>query len=152
MAKKLDGFAPGTGSADGYRELPEAQSDRLHRISDDYFFWKSIGGIGNMIDPKAGFSPKILGDVLSMRMGRSVAGTVRKFVPDPRVAQMLDHFVQYVGSSAGRCLPGGAVRHRPHADRARASGTRWAVPGPCPTRSWKLADGTRCRIPSPRRA
>jgi phytoene dehydrogenase-like protein len=31
-------------------------------------------------------------------MGRSVAGTVRKFVPDPRVAQMLDHFTQYVGS------------------------------------------------------
>ena len=51
-----------------------------------------------MIDPKAGFSPQILGDVLAMRMGRSVAGTVRKFVPDPRVAQMLDHFTQYVGS------------------------------------------------------
>ena len=34
-----------------------------------------------------------------MRMGRSVAGTVRKFVPDARVAQMLDHFTQYVGSS-----------------------------------------------------
>jgi phytoene desaturase len=31
-------------------------------------------------------------------MGRSVAGTVRKFVRDPRVAQMLDHFTQYVGS------------------------------------------------------
>ena len=28
-----------------------------------------------------------------------VAGTVRKFNPDPRVAQMIDHFTQYVGSS-----------------------------------------------------
>jgi phytoene desaturase len=36
--------------------------------------------------------------VLNLRMGRSVAGTVRKFVPDARVAQMLDHFTQYVGS------------------------------------------------------
>ena len=52
-----------------------------------------------MIDFKAGFSPKILADVMSMRMGRSVAGTVRKYVPDARVAQMLDHFTQYVGSS-----------------------------------------------------
>ena len=41
----------------------------------------------------------MLGDVLAMRMGRSVAGTVRAFTPDPRVAQMLDHFTQYVGSS-----------------------------------------------------
>ncbi len=98
MAKRLDTFAPGSGSADGYRDFLKL-SDRLHRVSDDYFFWKSIGGIGDMIDPKAGFSPKILGDVLSMRMGRSVAGTVRKFVPDARVAQMLDHFTQYVGSS-----------------------------------------------------
>jgi diapolycopene oxygenase len=37
--------------------------------------------------------------VLAMRMGRSVAGTVRAFTPDPRVAQMIDHFTQYVGSS-----------------------------------------------------
>jgi diapolycopene oxygenase len=96
MAKTLDTFAP--ESARGYRDFLKL-SERLHRISDDYFFWKSIGGIRDMIDLKAGFQPKILGDVLSMRMGRSVAGTVRKFIPDARVAQMIDHFTQYVGSS-----------------------------------------------------
>ena len=98
MAVELDRYSPGTGSAAGYRDFL-ALSARLHRISDQHFFWKSIGGIGDMIDVKAGFSPAILGDVLSMRMGRSVAGTVRSFVPDGRVAQMLDHFTQYVGSS-----------------------------------------------------
>jgi phytoene desaturase len=98
MAKSLDTYSPNTATADGYRNFLKL-SDRLHRISDDYFFWKSIGGIGDMIDVKAGFKPKILGDVLSMRMGRSVAGTVRKFIPDARVAQMIDHFTQYVGSS-----------------------------------------------------
>ena len=82
----------------GYRDFI-ALSERLHRISEQHYFWKSIGGIRDMIDFKAGFSPKILADVLAMRMGRSVAGTVRKFNPDPRVAQMLDHFTQYVGSS-----------------------------------------------------
>lgn len=96
MALTLDDFAP--GSAEGYRKFLSL-SERLHRISDDYFFWKSIGGIGDMIDVKGGFQPKILGDVISMRMGRSVAGTVRKYVPDARVSQMLDHFTQYVGSS-----------------------------------------------------
>ena len=52
-----------------------------------------------MFEWKASFDPKMLGDVLAMRMGRSVAGTVRAFTPDPRVAQMIDHFTQYVGSS-----------------------------------------------------
>ena len=98
MAATLDGYAPNTGSADGYRAFLKL-SERLNRISDKYFFWKSIGGIKDMIDPKAGFSPKIMADVMAMRMGRSVAGTVRKFTPDARVAQMLDHFTQYVGSS-----------------------------------------------------
>jgi phytoene desaturase len=98
MAQSLDARAPGTASADGYRRFL-ALSERLHRVSDRYYFWKSIGGIRDMIDLRAGFSPSILRDVLAMRMGRSVAGTVREFTPDPRVAQMLDHFTQYVGSS-----------------------------------------------------
>jgi phytoene desaturase len=97
MAAALDAYAPGTGSAAGYRNF-SALARRLHRISERYYFWKSIGGIGDMLDLKFGFSVGILGDVLRMRMGRSVAGTVRKFNPDPRVAQMLDHFTQYVGS------------------------------------------------------
>ena len=42
---------------------------------------------------------KVLKDVMRMRLGKTVAGTIREFVPDPNVAQMLDHFVQYVGSS-----------------------------------------------------
>jgi len=96
MAKSLNVISKAT--SEGYRNFL-ALSERLNRISNDYYFWKSIGGIGDMIDLKAGFKPKILGDVLSMRMGRSVAGTVRSFVPDARVAQMLDHFTQYVGSS-----------------------------------------------------
>lgn len=98
MAKSLDTYSPNSGTAEGYRKFSKL-SDRLHRISDDYFFWKSIGGIRDMIDVKAGFKPKILGDVMAMRMGQSVAGTVRKFITDARVAQMIDHFTQYVGSS-----------------------------------------------------
>jgi phytoene desaturase len=34
-----------------------------------------------------------------MRLGKSVAGVISENIPDPNVAQMLDHFVQYVGSS-----------------------------------------------------
>ena len=97
MASSLENFAPGKGSGRGYRDFLNL-SQRLNRISDTHFFWKSIGSIRDMIDLKFGFSLALLGDVLSMRLGRSVAGTVRKYNPDPRVAQMLDHFTQYVGS------------------------------------------------------
>jgi phytoene desaturase len=34
-----------------------------------------------------------------MRMGSTVAGTIRDYIRDPRLAQLLDHFTQYIGSS-----------------------------------------------------
>ena len=98
MAQTLDAFAPGTNSGQRYRDFIQF-SERLDGISQRHFFYKSIGGLRDMFQWKASFDPKMLGDVLAMRMGRSVASTVRKFTPDPRVAQMIDHFTQYVGSS-----------------------------------------------------
>jgi diapolycopene oxygenase len=98
MRATLDEFSPGSGAAAGYARFMEL-AQRLHRISDDFFFWRSVGGIRDMFDPRGSLSVGMLKDVLGMRMGRSVAGTVRSFVPDERAAQMLDHFTQYVGSS-----------------------------------------------------
>jgi phytoene desaturase len=43
--------------------------------------------------------PAIMADLWKMRFHSTVAGTVRKYVKDHRVAQMLDHFTQYVGSA-----------------------------------------------------
>lgn len=98
MAQTLDRFSPATKSGEHYRKFIKL-SERLNDISQRQFFYKSIGGLGDMIDFKAAFDPKLLSDVFSMRMGHTVAGTVRAFNPDPRVAQMIDHYTQYVGSS-----------------------------------------------------
>lgn len=98
MESALNTFAPGTESGAGYCDFIE-YSKRLNEISQRHFFYRSIGGLRDMFDWKKSFNPKILSDVLAMRMGRSVAGTVRSFNPDPRVSQMIDHFTQYVGSS-----------------------------------------------------
>ena len=98
MMATLNAFAPGTESGKHYHDFLEL-SRRLHDISERHFFYKPIGGLRDMFDPKASFDPKILGDVIAMRMGSTVAKTVRDLTPDPRVAQMLDHFTQYVGSS-----------------------------------------------------
>ncbi len=95
MAATLDGFAP--GNAAGYRDFL-GMSKKLHEVSEKFFFWKSVEGIGDTLSFK-GMDLATLRDVLSLRIGTSVASQIRKRVPDARVAQMLDHFVQYVGSS-----------------------------------------------------
>ncbi len=98
MAQELAVFSPHTRSAEGYRRFMR-WSERLHRISDRYYFYKSIGRIADMFDFKSSFDPRVASDIWAMRMGRTVAGEVRRHMPDRRVAQMMDHFTQYVGSS-----------------------------------------------------
>ena len=95
MAETIAAYAP--GSEQGYRDFI-AMSEKLHEVSEKFFFWKSVEGISDTLSMK-GMNLATLRDVMSLRMGTSVASQIRKRVPDGRVAQMLDHFVQYVGSS-----------------------------------------------------
>ncbi|MCQ4162302.1 phytoene desaturase family protein [Roseomonas sp. GC11] len=96
MAEAMDRFAPGNGA--GYRRFQEVAT-HLHEVSEKFFFWKSVEGIGDTLDWKANFQPGTLRDVMALRMGQSVARVIRGHVPDARLAQMLDHYCQYVGSS-----------------------------------------------------
>lgn len=98
MARTMDGFAPGTGVGEGYRKFQDV-SKHLHGVSEKFFFWKSVEGIGDTLDVKQNFSPDTLKDVLALRMGQTVAKVIRGHVPDERLAQMLDHYCQYVGSN-----------------------------------------------------
>jgi phytoene desaturase len=98
MANTLNQSLTSTTAGEGYRRFLQL-SERLHRISERYYFWRPIGGLRDMFDLKFNGSATLLWDVLRMRMGYSVASTVRKYNPHPNVAQMLDHFTQYVGSN-----------------------------------------------------
>jgi len=95
-ARAIAEYAPGNEA--GFREFMQV-SERLHGISQKFFFWRSVEGIRDTIDVKKNFEIGTLRDVMALRMGATVAGTIRGKVRDARVAQMLDHFVQYVGSS-----------------------------------------------------
>ena len=97
MKAELEQFSPGSGAGEGYTRFMDL-AKKLHKISDDFFFWKSIGGLRDMFDPKRSVTVSMLREVMRMRPGHSVAGTVRSYVPDSRAAQMLDHYTQYVGS------------------------------------------------------
>jgi diapolycopene oxygenase len=100
MTAALDSLAPGGKASQGYRRFLDL-SARLDDISQRYFFWRSIGSVGDMFDPTTAVSLSTLGDVLRMRPWSTVGATIRTFVQDRRVSQMLDHFTQYVGSAPG---------------------------------------------------
>ena len=96
MAANLEARWPGMGT--GYKRLMQLSED-LHDISNRFFFWKSVGSMKDTFEVKGAFDIKVLKDVMRMRLGKTVAGTIREFIPEPETAQMLDHMVQYVGSS-----------------------------------------------------
>jgi len=98
MADAAEAFSGKKGLGDGYRKFQRVSS-HLHDVSNRFFFWRAIEDIRDTMNIRENMNPSTLRDVLSLRMGRSVAGTIRGMVRDERVAQMLDHFVQYVGSS-----------------------------------------------------
>jgi phytoene desaturase len=97
MGEALRAYAPGNNEG-GYHDFL-SMSGKLHEVSEKFFFWRSVEDIRDTLDMKKNFDLATLKDVLSLRMGTTVAGQIRKRVADKRVAQMLDHFVQYVGSS-----------------------------------------------------
>ena len=112
MARRIDAFTAGAaadGAAQGTTNGPEsaasagyrdyiAVSERLHTISERFFFWKSVEGVRDTFDLKSNMTWATLSDLMALRMGKSFGSLVRRHVPDPRLSQMIDHFAQYVGS------------------------------------------------------
>ncbi len=97
-ARAIEAFAPGISAGAGYEELLKL-SEHLHGVSERFFLWKAVEDLRDTMDFKASLNASTLSDVMSLRMGQSVAGVIRKHVKDERVSQMLDHYTQYVGSS-----------------------------------------------------
>lgn len=97
MRSSLQRFS-GDNTVAGYERFLE-WSRELHAISERFFFWKNVGGIGDTLSPIDWLKPNVWRDVWNLRLGKTVAQTVRAAIPDARVAQMVDHFTQYVGSA-----------------------------------------------------
>jgi phytoene desaturase len=98
MTAALDAFVPGVQAGQGYQRFMDL-SQRLHTISERYFFWRPIGSLWDTFDARSTFQVAVLADLLTLRPGQTVAATIRAHVREPRVAQMLEHFTQYVGSA-----------------------------------------------------
>ncbi len=98
MADIINAFAPGKAADTQYAEMLR-QSKLMRNASDTYFFWKSIGSIRDTFDFKGSLRISVLRDLMNMKLGRTLGATVRSIIHEPRIAQMVDHFTQYVGSA-----------------------------------------------------
>ncbi|HMN97635.1 MAG TPA: phytoene desaturase family protein [Phycisphaerales bacterium] len=130
MADALERQFPGSGVGAGWRAFL-AYSRRMFRLSEKVFFYRDLGGIGDlMLKPPR--EPGVLPDVLAMRMHSTVAATVHGMIREPHVRQLAEHFLQYVGSSpflAPAILSLIAAAQADHGCWYAAGGTRMVAAG-----------------------
>jgi diapolycopene oxygenase len=98
MAGYLETQLPGTDAATGYRSFIE-YSRRMNRLSRSVFFYKDVGGIRDVMRSTPAMDKQIMADAMAMRLHSTVGATIGKHVKEPHVAQIMEHFLQYVGSS-----------------------------------------------------
>ncbi|MBV8069587.1 MAG: phytoene desaturase [Acidobacteriaceae bacterium] len=96
MREQLAAFSPETMAS--YERLGHI-SEELHAISNRFFFWRSIGSMRDTFQAGSLGRLSLLRDVSHMKLGQTVHGAIRREVKDERIAQMVEHLVQYVGSS-----------------------------------------------------
>lgn len=98
MQRNIREFGGDARTADGYERFIR-YAERLDAVSQKFFFYKSVGGLTDTFKADGIFKADVLKDVAALRMGSTVTSTVRKYLHDERVAQLVDHFTQYVGSA-----------------------------------------------------
>ncbi len=98
MSAALDRQFPGTHAGEGWASFI-AWSRRMLRLSNKVFFYKDLGGIGDLMRKPPMKEPGLLGDVLAMRLHSTVAATAHGHIHEPHLRQLSEHFLQYVGSS-----------------------------------------------------
>ena len=95
MTAELSQFAP--NELGNYLEfLTYAQ--RMYDISEKWFFWKPWGSLKDVM-AAGSFGPQSLSLASAIDPMSSMHQAIRKHFKDPRLMQLFEHFVQYVGSS-----------------------------------------------------
>lgn len=99
MAKALDEQFKGTDAGDGWRSFVD-YARRMFRLSENVFFYKDLGSAWDMMRNQPKPKPEgLMGDVMAMRLHSTVGKTVHKHLGERHIAQLAEHFLQYVGSS-----------------------------------------------------
>ena len=96
MREQLCDCSPETAAS--YERLGHI-SEELHTISKRFFFWRSIGSVRDTFQAGSLRNLSLLRDISRMKPHQTIRGAIRGSVKDERIAQMLEHMTQYVGSS-----------------------------------------------------
>lgn len=95
MVAELRRFAP-EETANYLRFL--AYAHRMYDVSERWFFWKPWGSLREAMR-EGGLSAGSLSLAASIDPLTTMHQAIRRHFQDPRLAQLFEHFVQYVGSS-----------------------------------------------------
>jgi len=95
MATEMGRFAPEEMAA--YLQFL-TYAHRMYDISEKWFFWKPWGSLKDVMGAGS-FGPQSLSLAAAIDPMTSMHQAIRKHFRDPRLAQLFEHFVQYVGSS-----------------------------------------------------
>jgi len=98
MANAMDLQFPGQGVGKGWRDFL-SYSRRMFNLSEKVFFYRDLEGVMDLMRRSPMSEPGLLKAVLGMRPYATVGSTVHKHVAEPHLAQLCEHFLQYVGSS-----------------------------------------------------
>ncbi len=79
MRAVLEARRPGAGV--GYDRFMGI-AERMHDITERYFFWKPIGGVWDAILGSEGSKMATLAELMDVRLGRSTASVIRQHIPD----------------------------------------------------------------------
>ncbi|MGQ0645847.1 MAG: phytoene desaturase family protein [Elusimicrobiota bacterium] len=96
MEEEIRRFAP--GDAAGHARFRE-YGRRMHEIAERFFFWRSVGGLRDLLKTDELFDAEGLRLVRDMDFFSTVSQAVDRHFQDPRLRQIYEHFMQYVGSS-----------------------------------------------------
>lgn len=101
MSESLDSQFGASGMAGvgaGWRGFIE-HSRRMFRLSERVFFYRDLGGIGDMMRTRPPAELGLLRDIAAMRVHSTMAKTAQRWIREPHLLQLSEHFLQYVGSS-----------------------------------------------------
>lgn len=98
MAIEIERVTGAAGEGERYLRFID-HSRRMLRLSERVFFYRDLGGIMDVIRTPPPREPGLLRDVMAMRLHSTMAATVHRTIREPHVRQMVEHFLQYVGSS-----------------------------------------------------
>ena len=98
MKSAMNRQFPGAAVGEGWEKFV-AWSRRMYSLSEKVFFYKDLEGISDLIRKPPPRGGGLMGDVLAMRMHSTVAATAHRWIHEPHLRQLSEHFLQYVGSS-----------------------------------------------------